>query len=114
MVDILAVDYAQVKDEEGELYLEVLLLTHRLAEVNNLRSKHKIKGSVGRLPRAAEGKSGGGSGGSSGEVGGGSRGRGLGPTKEKEVEVEIVMQRNGRKQGKEAAGEGEKQKESVV
>ena len=112
--DILAVDHAQVEDEEGELDLEALSLTRRLAEVNDLRSKRKIKGPAGRPPGAAEGRSGGGSGGGSGEAGGGSRGGGSGPTKGKEVEVEIVMRRNGRKQGKETAGEGEKQKEGVV
>ncbi|PAV17576.1 hypothetical protein PNOK_0606200 [Pyrrhoderma noxium] len=114
MADVLAVDHAQVEDEEGELDLEVLSLTCRLAEVNDLRSKRKIKGPAGRPPGAAEGRSGGGSGGGSGEAGGRSRGGGLGPTKGKEMEVEIVMQRNRRKQGKEAVGEGEKQKEGVA
>ena len=114
MADVLTMDQAQVEDEEGELDLEALSLTRRLAEINDLRSKRKIKGPPGRLPGAAEGRSGGESGGGSGKAGGGSRGGGLGPTKGKEVGVEIVIQRNGRKQEKEAAGEGEKQKESVA
>ena len=62
-------DHAQVEDEEGELDLEALSLTRRLAEVNDLRSKRKIKGPAGRPPGAAEGRSGGGSEGESGEGG---------------------------------------------
>lgn len=113
MADVLAVNYMQVKDEERELDLETLSLTCRLAEVNDLRSKCKIKGPTGRLPRAMEGRSERGSGEGSGEVGGesrggGSRGGGPGPIKGKEVEVEIVMWKNRRKQEKEAAGEREK------
>lgn len=101
-------DHVQVEDEEGELDLEALLLTRRLAEVNNLKSKHKIKGSVGRLSRAVKDRSGGGSGGGSREAGKENRGGGSGPTKGKKVEVEIVIWRNRRKQGKEVARKGEK------
>ena len=114
MADVLTVDYMQVEDEEGKLDLEVLLLTYRLVEVNDLRSKCKIKGPMGRLPKAVEGRSGGGSGGGSRETRGESRGRGLGPTKGKEVEVEIVMWRNRRKLGKKVVWEREKQKEGVI
>ena len=83
-------------------------------EINDLRNKCKIKGPAGRLPKAVEGRSRGESEGGSGKARGGSRSRGPGLMKGKEVEIEIVMQRNRRKQGKEVAREGEKQKKGVV
>ena len=46
MADVLAVDHVQVEDKKGELDLEALSLTYRLVEVNDLRSKCKIKGPV--------------------------------------------------------------------
>ena len=91
IADVLAMDHAQVEDKEEELDLEALSLTCRLAEVNDLRSKYKIKGPAGRPPEAVEGRSRGGSGGDSREAEGGSRGGGSGPTKGKEVEMEIVI-----------------------
>ena len=91
MANIFAIDHVQVENKERELDLEALLLTHRLAEVNDLRSKCKIKGPAGRPSKAVEGRSGGGSRGGSREARGESRGGGPGPIKRKEVKVEIVM-----------------------
>ena len=97
MADVLTMDQAQVEDEEGELDLEALSLTRRLAEINDLRSKRKIKGPPGRLPGAAEGRSGGESRGGGKEAEKGSRNEGSDLIKRKKVEVKIVIQKNRRK-----------------